>query len=442
MKHIEKWKPILEAFKEESQQLFDFSMKPLAYGPEKLSDWYIDNFENVLTDTERFVEDYPYETTTFLCELVQSDFALNFLAGSQTIPKANLDDWDVHQKLRFVRDTYESIYQNFGFITFAIDYDKQKVESYRSDWFYPHKAKDGINKGLDNWYDEAEKIVGKQYILRFSKLFQWLSDDQKLLLKQIRNSDSHYQTIVLDGSVLLLDGSESRDITDDITDLSKYLLSCYRIMYEYYIRLIIHHHIWLLPTVLLAFNEDFNFKKREVTYELLNTIFERIKARDDDKQKNKNQKLGDNIKSLLTFFGIFIYGSVFGIWNILEERKPLIDNLLVEIDRKVSLDIMRQLQREAAIEVLNIFRMSRSKMDQFSKDAEEYVYVPLTMADYDNIDLYKELTSYTDQIRVLLQKKDMKNLKWYTILPTIMSVIMPLGKLANNFKDIFPKSNQ
>jgi len=439
MKNLQAWSPLLENFKQESENLFDLSIKPLKNGPEGLSNWYVNSFDKIVCNANDFNNDYKHEVTTMLCELMRSDYALNFLAGSKNILRRSLAEWSVHEKVRFVRDSYESIYQNFAFISFISDYKKANVNGYRSDWPYPDKSKDGIRyKSNDNWNFAGEKVTGKNYILSSSRIFSWLSLDQKRLLKNVRNSDSHYKTIILDESVFLLDGKKSVEITDEIDELSDYLLACHHIMYELYLILLAEERFWILPSVLLTFNNDFGYNKKEVAYDLLQHVFDRIQKKElESKSKDGKPKLGDDPMKLLTFFGSFLHGSLIDIWNIFEENKTNIDELLKPINKEISLEKLRNLQKESILEVLNFFRMSGAKINQFIDKKEVVEYTELEMIDYEDIDLLSEMDTYTNSLKRALEAKDHGSMLIFTILPAAMAFITPLGKLHEKFKDIF-----
>lgn len=95
MKNLQAWSPILSKFREEVSKLFDLTIKPLKNGPEDLSNWYVNSFDEIIINAHRFSKDFRYEVTTLMCELIRSDYALNFLAGSKTILKRPLEDWSI-----------------------------------------------------------------------------------------------------------------------------------------------------------------------------------------------------------------------------------------------------------------------------------------------------------------------------------------------------------
>lgn len=418
--------------------MFDLSVKPLEYGPNELSDWYVNSFDEIIQATIDFRNDFPYETTTLLCELIRSDYALNFIAGTKTILKSSPRDWNIHEKVRFVRDSYESIYQNFAFISFAIKYKTEGTSNLRSDWFYPYKAKDKINKGSDNWVVGSENVTGKQFVLQNSKLFDWLTSNYKELLKNVRNGDSHYKTLIIEDSVFLLDGINSEEITDSVEFLCEYLFACHKIMYELYSHLLISHRFWILPSVLLTFSHDFKYKKRDVVYNLLQSIFDKVQKRKIEKNaETPIPNPDDDLRKSFLFFGVLMHAAIIVVWDILEENKELINNLLLPISMQISIAQMRDMQKEAVVEILNIFRLSSAKIEQFIAKNEVVFYEELKIQDYENIDLLNEIDSYMNSLKKALKTNEKSSLMLFTILPAAMSLVIPLGKLHNEFKEIF-----
>ncbi len=441
MKNLQAWSPLLINFKKETEKLFDLGCQAIEKWPDDLSNWYVNSFDKLIENAKKFNKDYKYEVTTLLCELIRSDYALNFMAGSKNLLKNPLEIWSIHEKVRFVRDSYESIYQNFAFITFISDYNKSDVENYRSDWYYPHKSKDGIRHGEnsdDNWAYAGNHVTGKQYILSTSRIFSWLSADQKKLLKNVRNSDSHYKTIIIDDSVFLLDGDKSVEITNDIDELSDYLLACHHIMYELYVILLSKEKFWILPSVLLTLSEDFGYNKKEVAYGLLQHVFERMQKKEaKDKSANGKSKLGDDPKKLILFYGFIMHGALIGLWDILEDSKDDINELLQPTGKEFSTDKLRNLQKEAILEVINFFRMSSAKIEQFIDKKEVVEYTELEMQNYESIDLLEEIDNYTSSLKRALEAKDHGSMMLFTILPAGMAFITPLGKLYEKFQTVF-----
>ncbi|MFZ2899392.1 MAG: hypothetical protein WA004_12260 [Saprospiraceae bacterium] len=424
-------------FIEMREKSIDISPKELSENSRELSKMYLDEFSTYLLNSEKLKNNYSYEIVYLTTELVKSDFALKIMGDFNAIFKKDTSAWTIDEKVRLIRDTYESIYQNFILITLCMSYSDEYMECLRSDWFKPFEAKDKILKGEDNWMIGEDKVVGKYYLLKTSPMFKFFLDNDKELIKNIRNSDSHYKTMIVGGNVIMLDEANSANITSDVNRIFIQLLDCYRAAYGFYINIFSFKRYWIAPVLGLTFKKELNIKDRAVIYDLISGLI------NNDKKSIKNMKDSSKvIERTVAFFFVVIYFLNIKLWRILEDEKKFIDKVSSKFSKKFSLEVLDTTRKESVIEIVNFFKIAVAKIDQFATGADKPIYDKIKVEDYSEELILDEFEKFSKKMQEVLQSERKDDGILFGMLSFGMALLTPIGKLKERFETLFTDDSE
>lgn len=431
----------LEGFEQRKKELFSSELGTLNDAPINLESLFRNGMSSWVSNAIKIRDDFPVQVAKFWAELFRSDFTLKFMIESQKIVKPKIESWTYKQKIDFIRDSFESIYTYFAFLTFCMDYSPQKINSLREDWYIPSKAKEFSRKKNNPWIVSNNVTSGKGWILNNCELFKFSPVNIKLI-NQIRNKESHYQTIVTDDKVIILNEGSTREISAEVDILTKFLSNCLYITFEFHMRLIVLENFWVYPSIILTIPQQFDYKKRNILFDIIKGISNNNKAEKESKTiKNKEQKEKENerLQTLILVLLEYLYKNM---WETFREEEESINKLLNCVGRELDIINLNKAKSKSLIELLNIFYMfkQRIKKDIFKED------VLIEQITEENIEKFIYEEEEEDFILTLNRVLDLKNtgkkdeymrVFIYGLIGASMVLFSPIAKLKESFSLLF-----
>jgi len=418
-----------KSFEERIKEFVSTDPVKLQNSDVKLQKYYQKNIDTWVENANKFRLDYPEETGKFWAELLRSDFTLKFAYDSQKLVKANLKNWTNKEKVDFLRHTFESAYNQFGFLSLCINYDKHRIKQLREDWFIPESASTlGVNK-KNTWKVKKKIVSGKKWIVKKSELFKLYSYDISLWF-DLRQGDSHYKTIVSDSKIILLEEGKTKDISGRVDKLLGFIYDCTMVSMDFHTRLIFKHQFWLTPAIILTFPKEFNYRKKVVPFEILQDV---LGSKEDKKSK---VTFDDRIMKIFTLIAEY---SLLHIWESIKNKRELMDKLLSPKGLKVDLGKINEIQETSFIDLLNLLLITKKKLNEFllDKSIELKEVNSENMADFDFQQEFIELQKVALEGLKIKEREGKVTVFIFIITNLAYGMLIPISKLVNNFKSLF-----
>ena len=390
----------------------------------KLQKYYQKNIEKWIENANKFRFDYPEETGKFWAELLRSDFTLKFAYDSQKLAKANLMNWTNKEKVDFLRHTFESVYNQFAFLSFSINYDKNRIKQLREDWYIPESASTlGVNK-KNTWKIKKKPVSGKKWIVKKSELFKLYPYDISLWF-DLRQGDSHYRTIISESKIILLEEGKTQDISERVDKLLGFIYDCTMISMDFHTRLIFKHQFWLTPAIILTLPEKFNYRKKVVPFEILQDM---LGSKEGEKSK---AKFDDRIMKIFMLIAEY---SMFHIWGAIKNKQELMDRLLSSKGLKVDIAKINETQETGFVDFFNMLLISKKKLNQFlfDKEIELREVNSENMNDFDFQQELMELKTVALEGLKNEERKGKETVFLFLIINLAYGMLNPISKLVNN----------
>jgi len=320
------------------------------------------NIDNWTHNALLIQEQYTFETSFYLTELLRSDFTVSFFVKSFELSKN--EKITLKDKVDFIHNNFEFAYFYYSFIAFCHNYRLHYFEEeVYSNWFKPYKAKEFPRSGFRKWEVNGKITSGKNWTLHACPLFNY-SPQERTLIKRFRNDESHCKLVVVGEKIFLLDNKDTIEVSQEAEELFDFLNDAINISGFFITQLLLKHHFWI-PSVILClhgeklnynvrtpiFSEVFsilsppkkkkiNLKSKQWITKSMNLFFALSDSLDNLLENTINHKkvleLGDSywhknpkVSIMLAVIGYILYFLNFDIWKILKNKKILIDSLFI-----------------------------------------------------------------------------------------------------------------
>ena len=378
---------------EEKKKLIEqyWSISTIQFPSRKIRSLYSSKFMEWLENALIIRKKYPLETGKYWADLINSEFTLIFITKSHQNKKKAFRKWSIDRKIRFIKDTFENGYPYFGFLTHCNNYKDGYFKKIDQNWYKPLYQKDNLGRIIRKKNERHKKLINKQWVLRNCPLFDSLDKDGKNFINQIRNKDSHADTIIKDDKVFALKNGAFVDETDQVNHICEYLLGCIQVAFHFHLFLLIELDFWMFPLFIYGNHKAFGYEVRKIDFNSINLIIGRkIEEYDENEKLIATKKLLNFIIPLYTKLyklliskksiafpnstkeeiesmaindtnqvlnHLLMFG-LKGIWERFGRNEESINGLLKKIGRKLESSMLKKLEEKTLVDFRSVFGVS------------------------------------------------------------------------------------
>ena len=414
----------------------------LPYSDPALSDYFKLNKAEWIKRAKELRTDYPVETNLFLANIYRSNFSYKLIYDRISVIHKK-PRYTVHEKIRILKNAYESSYHHFAFLTISSNYQHLKDSLYEH-WYVPNKAREfdkNTNSGWKN--DQGDQVSGKKWTLLNCSLFDNAPINIKLI-EAIKNADSHEKLIIREKELIILeDGKAPFHISDkDFTTLFKFVFNCMNLAFQFNLILAVEHNFWVTPTLIICNPEKFDFRKALFPDEKPKAYRKKRSNKKGANKKENEAKISlsvefiEYITALSWILFEFIYSKM---WNRILEDEVNINNYLGSYNLKLDTQKFDEFHKNALADLLGIFYSLHEEIKAICFNEISNPSLEITgenIADFNIEEFSKQFQATISKIYSQDSKKIKNDFKSRFILSMIVSIFPPLGRIKESLNQI------